>query len=99
MFGKSHEKKASEHTAAALAEARAAAKQRFAEAVEPMHVRETVVEKAAVAGEKWQHGVDAVAPKVGAAKEAVAPKVEAAREAVAPKVEQAKPRTIEVRTK
>lgn len=90
MFGKSHEKKAGDHSAAALAEATAAAKQRFAEAVEQTHVRDTVVEKAAVAGEKWQHGVDAMAPKVEAAKEAVAPKVEHARESfvedVLPKV-------------
>jgi colicin import membrane protein len=80
MFGKSHEQKASEHAAVALAEAKIAAKERFAEAVEQAHMRDTVVEKAAVAGEKWQHGVDAVVPKVEAAREAVGPKVEAARE-------------------
>lgn len=76
MFGKSHEQKASEHAATALAEARAAAKERLASA----HMRDTVVEKAGVAGEKWQHGVDAVTPKVQAAVEAAAPKVEHARE-------------------
>lgn len=98
MFGKSHEQKASEHASAAFEEARTAAKLRLADALEQAghaggqasHVRDTVVEKAAVAGEKWQHGVDAVAPKVHAAVDAAAPKVQAAVEAAAPKVEHAR---------
>ena len=79
MFGKSHEQKASEHAATALAEARAAAKERLGSG-QAAHMRDAVVEKAGVAGEKWQHGVDAVTPKVQAAVEAAAPKVEHARE-------------------
>lgn len=82
MFGKSHEQKASEHAAIALDEARAAARQRFAERAggQTSHMRDTVVEKAGVAGERWQHGVDAVSPKMQAAMEAAAPKVEHAKE-------------------
>lgn len=88
MIGKSHEQKASAHAASAIEEARTAARQRFAEALEhaenaggqASHMRDTVVEKAGVAGEKWQHGVDAVTPRVQAAVDAAAPRVEHARE-------------------
>ncbi|NLJ55077.1 MAG: hypothetical protein GX344_13245 [Intrasporangiaceae bacterium] len=84
MFGKSHEKQAGDHASAALSEARKAASQRFAE-VAPL--RDSVVEKAGVAGEKFAHGVDAVAPKVEAAKDTfvddIMPKVAEAVAAVA----------------
>ncbi|MDO5501863.1 MAG: hypothetical protein Q4G67_01695 [Actinomycetia bacterium] len=77
MFGKSHEQKAADKSAAALEEAKKAAKQRYQELRDAAAdagehastVRETVVEKAGVAGEKFQHGVDAVAPRVEYAKD------------------------------
>ena len=95
MFGKTHEKKAGDHASAALTEARKAASQRFGEAKvhtrnaedTAAHLRETVVEKAGVAGEKFAHGVDTVAPKVEAAKDTfvddIMPKVAEAVAAIA----------------
>lgn len=93
MFGKSHEKMAGDHASAALTEARKAASARFGEAkshanaVEAAHIRDAVVEKAGVAGEKFQHGVDAMAPRVEAAKDTfvddIMPKVAEAVAAVA----------------